>query len=73
MSEEHDPLLRALASLAPVPSDATREQRVRARCHSAMIQRAGSSPGLLDAVAVAALFGYLSVVLATAARLAGLL
>jgi hypothetical protein len=83
MTESHDPLLEAVASLRTIAPDANWERRVRARCHSEIALRAkGPIQGikqtvhrltLVDLTAVAFLCVYLSVLLREAAQLAGLL
>ena len=72
MIEHDDPVLQALANLPLISSDPVRTERVRARCHRQLSRRDVSPLNLLDAAALAALACYLTVVLADAARLAGL-
>lgn len=83
MTENHDPLLEAVASLRTIAPDANWEKRVRARCHSQIarhterqMQAATDTVHrltLVDLAAFAFLFVYLSSLLREAARLAGFL
>lgn len=83
MTENHDPLLEAVASLRTIAPDANWEKRVRARCHSQIarhterqMQAATDTVHrltLVDLAALAFLFVYLSSLLREAARLAGFL
>ncbi len=83
MTNSHDPLLEAVASLRTIAPDANWETRVRVRCHSEIARRV-SRPvqaikrtvhrlTLVDFTALAFLCVYLSVLLRKAAQLAGLL
>jgi hypothetical protein len=83
MTESHDPLLEAVASLRTIAPDANWERRVRAHCHAEIALRA-TRPieaieytvhrlTLVDLTAVAFLCAYLSALLREAAQLAGLL
>lgn len=83
MTEGHDPLLEAIASLRTIAPDANWEKRVRARCHSQIARgterRMQTATGnvhrltLVDLAALAFLFVYLSNFLWEAARLGGFL
>lgn len=83
MTENHDPLLEAVASLRTIAPDANWEKRVRAHCHSQITRHAErqmqAATGtvqrldLVDLAAIAFLFVYLSDLLAEAARLGGFL
>lgn len=82
MTESHDPLLEAVASLRTIAPDGSWETRVRARCHSEIAKRATGLVEatkqtihrltLVDLTALAFLCVYLSVLLREAARLGGL-
>jgi hypothetical protein len=75
-----DQLLRAVANLRPMMPDQKWEERVRVLCHLEIARRASGAKlsgrrgplRLIDAVAVALLCAYLSVLLREAARLGGL-
>jgi hypothetical protein len=82
MTENHDPLLEAIARLRTIAPDANWEKRVRARCHSQIALRA-TGPilpvkhtirklTLLDLAALAFLCVYFCVFLRQTAQLLGL-
>ena len=80
MTEDDDQLLQALACLPSVPRDIEWESRVRARCHSAIAQRAArrekgrkrpAGARLVWLAAAAMLCVYLAAVFSAASRLGG--
>jgi hypothetical protein len=79
MANDDDRLLRAAASLPPIPPDIERETRIRQRCHAALARRVSSRAaagnasgiGLFDVAAAGALCVYLAVVLTEVVRLRG--
>jgi hypothetical protein len=74
VTQDDDRMIQALANLRSFTPDAEWERRVRLRCHAKIAGRRTSlGMRLADAVTLAALCAYFSVVLGQAARLAGLL
>lgn len=79
MTPNDDPLFEALASLPPIDAGAGYESRVRARCHSALANRATllkrtrrtlSNAALTAISGAAILCAYLAVMFAQVLRLA---
>jgi hypothetical protein len=74
VTQDDDRMLQALANLRSFTPDAEWGRRVRLRCHTKIAgRRTSAGMRLADAVTLAALCAYFSVVLGQAARLSGLL
>ncbi len=80
MTNDDDPLLRALACLPLIASNIERETCVRRRCHAAIDRRVSrrapagrdlSGTGLLNVAAATAICVYLAAVFTEAVRLGG--
>ena len=79
--ERRDPILRLLADLPPATPPATRDERVRSRCHHVLARRqrvrarrsGGASPGIFDATLIAAAGSYAAAAALEALRLASML